>query len=285
MLNPQPPRLIDYHMHTGVTVDAKMTETQACERAVSMGIHEIAFTNHIMLNHSKYHISPEACLVHWERIRACQEQYPGLGIRLGIEMDYYPGREEEIAATLRSYEELLGRPLDIVLGSIHELNGIFFSHPDDAPALFRDRELASVYCEYFAVAAQAVRSRLYDVMAHPDLIKKYTHVLTSPLPFAEYQSAVEPYIDALLEDEVGLELNTKGLKINVKEAYPSTQLLELYLLKARISGREPIITLGSDAHTVEEVGGCLQEGAAILRGLGVTALARFGAHVRSAWDL
>ena len=34
-----------------------MKETDACERALSLGIHEIAFTNHIMLNQPDYLMS------------------------------------------------------------------------------------------------------------------------------------------------------------------------------------------------------------------------------------
>ena len=78
--------------------------------------------------------------------------------------------------------------------------------------LYKDRDLVSVYNEYFPLATRAVRSRLFDIMAHPDLIKKFTYELTPRVAFADYRAAVEPYIDALLETGVGMELNTKGLK-------------------------------------------------------------------------
>lgn len=278
-------KLIDYHMHTGVTVDAKMSESEACAQALARGVHEIAFTNHIMLNQPAYLMSPEACLTHWERIQACQKQYRGLKIRLGLEVDYYPGREEDLAATLRHYEQVLGRPLDIVLGSVHELNGVFFSNQHQAPRLYEDQDPVSLYCEYFEVATQAVRSRLFDIMAHPDLIKKYTYELTPPVAFDKYRLAVEPYIDALLETGTGIELNTKGLKLKVSEPYPSKELLELYLAKARTAGVAPILTLGSDAHAASDVADHVLEGATILRGLGVTELARFEGRKRSTWRL
>jgi len=285
MMDLHPPRLMDYHMHTGVTIDAKMREMDACEQALSQGIREIAFTNHIMLNQPNYRMSPQACLDHWERIQAGQELHPGLTIRLGLEMDYYPGREQDIATTLHDYEQLLGRPFDVVLGSIHELNGVFFSNRLQAPTLLTDRDLLSVYREYFAVATQAVQSRLFDVMAHPDLIKKYTYELTPAVPFADYRAAVEPYIDALVETGIGMELNTKGLKLKLNEAYPSTEMLELYLAKARASGVDPILTMGSDAHLADEVGGYLPEAAVIFRSLGVRELACFNGRKRSAWVL
>ena len=279
------PRLLDYHMHAAVTVDSRMKEAEACERALALGIHEIAFTNHVMLNQPGYRMSQEACLAHWQEIEACRERYPDLGIRLGVEMDYYPGREGDIDAALRGYEQIMGRPFDLILGSVHELNGVFFSNKNHAPDLYKDRDLPSVYRDYFEVATQAVRSGLFDVMAHPDLVKKFTNVLTPPLPFSDYRDAVESYLDALLDTGVGMELNTKGLKIPLNEAYPSTPMLELYVSKARVRGFQPVLTLASDAHHVDEVGGCLPEAAALLHSLGVSELACFKARRRSAWKL
>ncbi len=282
---PRSPLLIDYHLHTAVTIDGKMHEAEACEQALARGIHEIAFTNHLMLNQPDYCMSRPACQAHWEQIQACQKRHPDLIIRLGIEVDYYPGREQEIGATVRDYEELLGRPFDVVLGSVHELDDVFFSNQRLAPALYKGRDPVSLYREYFLVAAQAVRSGLFDVMAHPDLIKKYAYELIPPPAFAEYRAAVERYIQALLDTGVGMELNTKGLKLKVNEAYPSKDMLEVYLSSARAAGTDPILTLGSDAHKAEEVGDHLQEGRAILRELGVQEISRFEGHIRSAREL
>ncbi len=285
MSDAQPRGLIDYHLHTGVTIDAKMKEIDACERALSRGIREIAFTNHVMLNQPNYLMSPQACAAHWERVQECQERYPGLTIRLGLEVDYYPGSQHEIAGVIREYEELIGRPFDLILGSVHELNGVFFSNKQQAPALYKDRYLADLYREYFALATEAVYSRLFDVMAHPDLIKKYVGELTPTLDFAQYASSASSYVDALLETGIGMEVNTKGLKLKVNEAYPSGELLRMYVSRAAAAGIDPVFSLGSDAHSVEDVGDFIAEGAALLRSLGVVQIARFQAHRRSPWML
>jgi len=285
MIEMQPPRLMDYHMHTAVTIDGRMNEIEACERALSQGLREIAFTSQLILNQPDYTISPEAFVAHWDQIQSCQQRYPMMKIRVGIEMDYYPGREQEIAASLRNYEELINRPFDFVLGSIHELKGVFFSNKHQAAELFRDCDLIALYLDYFDLAAQAVQSQLFDIMAHPDLIKKYTHVLTSPVPFDTYRPAVELFIDALLESSVGIEVNTKGRISKMKETYPSHEFLELYLSKAKSSGIEPILTLGSDAHKVDEVGGYILEEATILRKLGVGKLASFEKRMKSPFEM
>ncbi len=272
------PGLIDYHLHTGVTIDSKMTEIQACARAVLRGMQEIAFTNHIMLTEPDYTISPEAFVRHWENIQGCQERFPQLKVRLGLEMDYYAGREADVSATIRQYEALVGRPFDLVLGSVHHLQGVFFSSKNHAPVLYKGRDTLKLYRDYFSVATQAVRSQLFDVMAHPDLVKKYVGVLAESVPFEKYRPAVEPYVDALVECEVGIELNTKGYTLPVAEAYPSTELFGMYISRARAMGKNPVITLGSDAHQVEDVAQFTDRGAGILRKLGQTSLMRFENH-------
>jgi histidinol-phosphatase (PHP family) len=248
------PRKMDYHLHTAVTIDGNMHEFEACERALALDIQEIAFTNHVMLNQANYLISPASFIRHWENIQECQKQYPQLQIRLGIEMDYYPDRENDIAGKIEYYEGLIGRPFDFILGSIHDIRGGFFSNRTAAIPFFKDREIVSTYHEYFELAARAVRSRIFNIMAHPDLIKKYTYLLTPLVPFESYKDAVESFIAELVTCEVGIEINTKGLQLPVHEPYPSDELLELYFTKSRASGKDPIITMGSDAHKVMNVG-------------------------------
>jgi histidinol-phosphatase (PHP family) len=248
------PRRMDYHLHTAVTIDGNMSEVEACKRALEIDIQEIAFTNHVMLNQPNYLISTESFLKHWKSILVCKERYPQLQIRLGIEMDYYPDREADIGAKIQFYEELIGQPFDVILGSVHDIRGGFFSNKTKAINFFKDCDIVSVYHDYFTLAAQAVASHLFDIIAHPDLIKKYTYQLTPPLPFESYISSVDTFIAALISCGVGIEVNSKGLKHSVKETYPSREFLKRYLSKVSSLGADPIITVGSDAHRVGELG-------------------------------
>lgn len=50
--------LIAYYLHTTVTIDGRMTEVDACQRGISLGILEIGFINHLMLAQPDYTISP-----------------------------------------------------------------------------------------------------------------------------------------------------------------------------------------------------------------------------------
>jgi len=277
--------LMEYHLHTAVTLDGRMNEIEACERAQSLGIHEIAFTNHVMLNQPDYTVTPAAFINHWHKIQDCQARYPGLNIRIGLEMDYYLNREEEIAHLLQSYTDLIGRPLDFIFGSIHEIDGIFFSNKHRAPGFFKDRDLLSLYQAYFELATLAVNSGLFDVIAHPDLIKKYTYDLTPPLLFKAYEDFVAPFLEALIKNGVGLEVNTRGLKLALGQVYPSVELLQSYLARTKAQGIEPIITLGSDAHKADDIGLKISETVDWLSSLGVKKLTCFDRHHRLGWPI
>ncbi len=252
-----------------------MNEEQVCQRAAALGLDEITFTNHVMLRFPDYLITPQQLSEHWAAIQVCQARYPELTVRLGLEVDYYQDRVEEVAATIGQYEDIVGRPFDYILGSVHYLHGVRFASSQNAPALFAGQSPASIFRDYFKLMSEAVRSGPFDVMAHPDLIKKYTGELHPPVPFADYRVAVEPFIASLLDTGVGLEINPKGLRHSVAEIYPSDALLALYAAEARKRGVEPVLTLGSDAHRVEYIGFGLAQGIQALRRAGLTALSLF----------
>ena len=56
--------LLNYHLHTAITTDGRMTEFDAGERFISLGIHEKACNNHLMLAQPRYATSPALFVEH-----------------------------------------------------------------------------------------------------------------------------------------------------------------------------------------------------------------------------
>ncbi|MEW5817822.1 MAG: histidinol-phosphatase HisJ family protein [Spirochaetota bacterium] len=268
-------KLVDYHIHTAVSIDAYSSVEGCCRRAIELGLQAIAFTNHVMLRDPDYLMTENALLDHWACIQVCQRQYPELTIRLGIEIDYYEDLEKEIQELIFRYEDLIARRFDYVLGSVHTVDEIKINSERWAYLLFENNKAGYVFHKYFTSMSQAVRSGLFDVMAHLDRIKKNMGRLFRPVPFEKYRDSAEALVNALLESGVGMEINTKGLQHPVGEMYPSEQLLSLYLAEAERRRVNPIITMGSDAHKEEEVGVNLSQGAALLKKLGQRAITVF----------
>ena len=98
----------------------------------------------------------------------------GWSLKLGLEMDYIPGKERRSPDHRRL-------PWDYVLGSVHFLGqwGFDFSPEVGWP----DKDVNSAYEAYFSALIAATRSGLFDSITHPDLIKIFGHEPVSPGTF------------------------------------------------------------------------------------------------------
>ncbi len=184
-------------------------------------------------------------------------------LRLGIEADYVSGREDHIARFLEAHD------WDYVVGSVHfvhsaavDLEGHEWEH-----VWGRGDRPDKVWERYFETLAQAARSGLYDIMAHPDLVKVWGGA--RPLPERDPCFYYEPAVEAMLEAGVAMEMSTAGLRKPVGELYPAPALLEM-----AVDAGLPI-ALSSDAHTPEQVGLGYDDALAALAEAGVTELCVF----------
>ncbi|UCF10353.1 MAG: histidinol-phosphatase HisJ family protein, partial [Candidatus Bipolaricaulota bacterium] len=218
--------LVDYHLHTSTSSDAHATVEQYCARAAELGLAEIAITNHMNLRTERYHLSPSTLGKVWSEIETCRKRYPDLTVRLGIEVDYFEDLRDEIAETLPHYADAIGRQLDFVMGSAHEMHGIRFASKKQAHLLLTDADPLPLYRTFFAMMTEVVASDLFTVVAHPDLIRRFTGLHNPHVPFDGYRDAVLPFVESLVEFDVGIEVNVKGLVHPVGEIYPSRELLQ-----------------------------------------------------------
>src|SRR4051812_9857073 len=112
--------LSDYHMHTTLCGHAEGSIDEYVARAAELGLDEIGFSEHIYL----YHLPPERrdpeiapreeeMAVYVRMVEDARARHPGIPIRLGLEADYIPGREETLSRILQSF------PFDYVYGSVH----------------------------------------------------------------------------------------------------------------------------------------------------------------------
>jgi len=180
----------------------------------------------------------------------------GLPVKLSIEVDYIPGKEKVTREILARY------PFDYVIGSVHFIGtwGIDVSPEIGWPEADVDR----AYQEYFRLLEQAARSGLFDILAHPDLVKKFGHRPSYPLD--ELYDAVAR---AAKESGAAAEISSAGLYKPVGELYPAPGLLE------RFFDRGVPVTLGSDAHAPEHAGRGLHRAAKAAAEAGFRTVTRF----------
>jgi histidinol-phosphatase (PHP family) len=187
-------------------------------------------------------------------------------LRLGIEADFVSGREDRMANLLDGHE------WDYVVGSVHFV-GDFAVDVDDETDVWRHETSAErVWKRYFETLARSALTGMYDIIAHPDLVKIWG--AARPLPDTDPRRYYEPAIEAMLEADVAMEVSTAGLRKPVGEIYPARAMLEM-----AVDAGVPI-ALSSDAHQPEHIAFGYDRALELLEQCGVRELAVFERRVR-----
>jgi histidinol-phosphatase (PHP family) len=231
--------IVDYHMHLRAPDESLDHSVEGVERfvepALERGLDEIGFTEHVyyftqtrVLWSVPYHL--ERCVYDLDRYvdAVVEAKRRGLPVKLGLEVDYVPGREDETRELLSPY------PWDYLLGSIHYLDGL---PVDQEPGLVHETGPEAAWERYFEALETAAGSGVFDSLAHPDLVKFFGGTLAW-----DYA----PLVSAL--NGVCIEISSAGLHKPHGRLYPEPELL----LAARQAGVG--ITLASDAHIPQDVG-------------------------------
>jgi histidinol-phosphatase (PHP family) len=269
--------LTDYHVHLRpdprentaerffTAANAERYRTVASER----GIAELGVSEHV------YRFE-EALAIYdhpfWRRHAVddldayCEFVREETDLRLGIEADFVAGREDRIANLLD------GRDWDYVIGSVHLVGGYAVDMDGEWDVWRRGESPERVWRRYFDTLAEAARSGLYDVMAHPDLVKMWGR--ERPRPEGDPRRYYEPAVEAFLEADVAVELSTAGLRKPVGELYPARPLLEM------VAEAGCPIALSSDAHVPQDLGAGYEQALAELEAVGIGQLAVFDRRER-----
>jgi len=185
----------------------------------------------------------------------------GLPVKLGLEVDYFTGRERETAEVLAPY------PWDYLLGSVHYVDGF---PVDQEPGLVEKLGPHEAWRRYFVWLRNAARSGLFDSLSHPDLVKHH-----GPRPDPEMAQLLhEETADAIEAAGVCVEVSSAGLYKPVGELYPDPQLLEA------CRARGVPITLASDAHVPQNIGRDLDRAIAHARAAGYETVTVFDRRER-----
>ena len=230
--------MIDYHIHTNLCKHATGEIHEYIEHAISAGIKELAFTDHIPLPDNfdiahRMNLDQLDTYCHW--IENLRHNYREIIIKLGIEADYYEGFEEYTASILEQYD------FDLVIMSIH-----FVKHWPAGNWIFKYnfpyKDQKEIFEDYLDTMIKGIQTKMFDILGHADIIKP------PGLSLLDYNH--EKVVQALLElkrHTMAIEINTSGFRKEVAEAYPGLDWLPL------IKKFDIAVTVGSDAHSPDQV--------------------------------
>jgi histidinol-phosphatase (PHP family) len=242
--------LIDYHLHVVAHGDRPMTVENIltyCEVARDRGIRQMGITEH-----DRYLDE-----IDFAAFQEAREKSQGVELRLGIEIDFVPGEEEQMdrfAAAL---------PYDYIIGSVHRVDSEEVDHPDHRE-IYDRWDTYDLYEAYYENVRKAVLSGRFDILGHPDLIKIFRH-----FPDTDITTMLEETADAVAESGIVVDVNAAGLRKPIGEIYPSRDFLEMFYRRG-----VPII-LSSDAHAPDEVAAGYDKSLKLVRDVGYREVVTF----------
>jgi HisJ family histidinol phosphate phosphatase len=280
----------DWHVHPNFSIDADADATVGafCERAVEIGLPSVCFTTHadlnpkraeldgwVRVNGRKTKATDEAFGKYCEAVLRAKDDYSqrGLNVHLGIEIDYGQDFEETIAEYLQRH------PFEFVVGAVHCAFGHAVSSRKEAPKAFRNREPKAVSEAYFSDVAALARSGLADVIGHLDILFRNASKANAEKLFTAAESHLDECLSVIAQAGLGVEVNTSGLRHDYSDTHPSLSVL----VRCAAAG-VPVVTLGSDAHRVDELASGFDEARAKVSASGVTVrpyLIETGARARA----
>lgn len=270
--------IVDYHVHLERAGITRANAMRFVEQAARRGVEELAFTEHgynfvelaPLLEKPDYvaRYGHGFCLGDYLRVvrdvaRELDDAGATLKVRLGLEVDYVP----ETGHALR--DTLAGLDIDIIIGSVHWIGDWGF---DLGAHTWSGRERVRACRDYFALAAEAAASGMFDIIGHPDIVKIYGLTMGDDCRSAMGEGGVQ-LVAAAAGSGTCLEVSSAGLRRPVAEIYPG-----LGLLKAACAAGVGI-TLASDAHEPEECGLGLAEAAEWARRAGYGEVTSFAGRV------
>ena len=254
--------LADSHVHSTFSGDGQSTMEEQIQKAISLGLKTITFTEHNDFDYVYRDEDPEdlfllnadAYLYDLLRMKAKYEDQ--IRVMFGVEL----GLQPEIETVKKNLIFAREHEYDFIIGSSH------LCHKKDP--YFRDffegRTEQEAYREYFESILENVKAfSNFDVYGHLDYVVRYGPNKDNDYSYEQYADIIDEILKWLIENEKGIEINTGGPRRGLLDFNPCRRIVERY---KELGGE--IVTVGSDAHETEYLMYHFDEVAEMLKDIG-----------------
>jgi len=246
----------DYHLHSHHSADSEESCEAIIKRCVELGMQSCCFTDHNDFNWPLPEFNFDLNIdEYFKELLSLQEEYKNkIQVNIGVECGIAPENSKVNESFISSH------PFDFVIGSCHIVNGKDPYYPD----FFEGKSDKVAFLEYFEALVKGFKEfKNFDVLGHLDYIVRYSPNKEKNYSATDYMD----YIDYLLKESIalgkGIEINTNGLKSGLPFANPCLEILKRY---KELGGE--IITIGSDAHSIANIGYQFEKASAFLAAAG-----------------
>ncbi|RDU24274.1 histidinol-phosphatase HisJ family protein [Anaerosacchariphilus polymeriproducens] len=248
--------ICDLHLHSNFSGDSNTPMELIVKQAIFLGIDIICFTDHQDTDNpydgELFEIDFELYFKEFETLKKLYSDR--IELLIGMELGLQTRLAKRHSDMLKKY------PFDFVIGSNHLINGLdpYF------PEYFQTRKESAGYQEYFESILSNINAfSEFDVFGHLDYVIRYGPNKNKFYSYKKYADIIDEILKTLIQKQVGLELNTGGFKYGLGHPNPHEDILKRY---KELGGE--IITIGSDAHTIEYIGHEFNRAISILKQCG-----------------
>lgn len=259
----------DYHTHTNFSFDGAENSTPdtLCQAAIANGVTDLAITDHFECNwRTEAAYPPFDADRHYEKIMAAKAKYKDrLNLTYGIEIGQYNQVPEEADALLKAHD------YDFVIGSIHNVRGAVDFYYWDFASIFNSMQhsyVGHMFERYVEELGEIVDTfDKVDTIAHLTYIYRYCALSGNHYDFMRHADAAEALFKKMIVKNIALEVNVSTLWKGLGFALPDKDFLSLY---RDCGGR--LITVGTDSHSPEHIGECVEDGFKLLKSVGLNQI-------------
>ena len=243
---------IDSDMHNHVSRSSALQMAQAAQQK---GLRVLGLSEHVFQMEETrlvlQHLETEGPLLTFSKYTGdaiAAATQANVEIRLGLEVDFIPEKNELIYAFIQEYN------WDFLIGSVHEINGMQF----ERNYKWSREEGEILWLQYFELLRRAVRSGYFSVISHPVRLR-----VKNPFLPPTFDEELENLAAEATRYDIALEINGYDIL-----HYPG---LVRRLAKACLLHQTPI-SVGSDAHIPAGIAQAHQQTEQMLHELGITTV-------------
>lgn len=234
--------LCDFHLHTKLSYDSDADIDEVILTAIDKGMPYMAVTDHHDFDLDNCVFEQKDVVGYYNTLLSFKKKYKNkihlsAGIELGIEACQHK----------RLYDFTSKCPFDFIIGSIHGVDGLDPYYDDYWDGLTTDEGM----CKYFNAIIEGMNAfDNFDVIGHIDYAIRYArNPEDKQYSYEKYAALLDTILQKVISMGKGIEINTGGLRKGLKTTNPSEEIIKKY---HDYGGK--IITVGSDAHTPEDIG-------------------------------
>ncbi len=246
----------DYHIHTTYS-DGKEDPEACIAAAVKKGLREVGFSDHItpLDEKQKWCMDYDMLPGYAEHILRLKKEHPEIEIRLGIELDYVPGKEKLTEKIINGF------PFDFIIGSVHYMGN---DTVDLGPEFYIGKNISMIYENYFNMVCEAASTGFFDIIGHPDLVRIHSFLPDNDIShlYTMMAASFEIY-------DIAFEVNTNGRNKPLHDFYPDRRYLTFF------AEHGVPVCVNSDAHSPERIGQFFDEAYELLKESGYSEMAVF----------